>query len=561
MEVRMSRSDAGNSDRLSQLRALREMSSSRREFLGRAAALGLIPVLSGGTGLAPILSASAQENSPVQGGTFVTLGHQEVASLSPEGSGPTVQWVAIAQIHNALYELDHNYELVPVLAESYEASEDGLTYTFKLRTGVKFHNGDDFTSADVKYTYEWIMDEANASTRVSNFELVDSVEAPDDTTIVVTLTEPDVTFMVNVAPTYIYPSKYHAETGEEEYTGKPVGTGPFKLKEWNAQQRTVLEAYEDHFRGRPNFDEFRLDVVPEAGGRLAALESGEADNSIWALNAEDNQTLVDSGDFTVFETMNVATNHFPLNNTHPVLGDKAVRKAMMHAIDRQALADDIFQGQAIVATSNLSPAVEKYYNPDVTTYDFNPDTARQLLEDAGWVEGDDGIREKDGQKLSFTCVAITGDSNRRPEAEIAQQLYKDVGMDMQLQEATVDIILEAMVAGEMDMSLFNWTYGGNSGDPDARDTLGTGGANNFSNFSNERVDELLSAGVTELDEEKRIEMYREIQAIVAEEVPFIFLLVFTGFAFYNNRVKGLPDSVLQSDNIYPFLFQLWKEEE
>jgi len=558
----MSREAVQDYERISRLQALKNTTSSRREFLNRAAALGLIPVLSGGSGLAPFGSALAgQENSPVQGGTFVTLGHQEVASLSPEATGPTVQWVAITQIHNALYELDHNYELVPVLAESYEPSEDGLTYTFKLRSGVKFHNGDDFTSADVKYTYDWIMDEANASTQAANFELVESVETPDDLTVVVTLTEPDVTFMVNVGQTFILPSKYHAEIGEEEYSAKPVGTGPFKLLEWNAQQRTVLEAFEDHFRGRPNFDRFQLDVVPEAAGRLAALESGQADNSIWALNAEDNQLLIDSGNFTVFETMNVATNHFPVNNTHPVLSDKAVRKAMMHAIDRQALADDIFRGQAVIATSNLSPAIEKYYNPDVVTYDYNPDTARQLLEEAGWVEGEDGIREKDGQKLSFTCVTITGDTQRRPEAEIAQQQLREVGMDMQLQEATVDTILEAMVAGEMDMSLFNWTYGGNNGDPDARDTLMTGGANNFSNFSNERVDELLRLGVTEQDEEKRIEIYREIQEIVADEVPFIFLLVFTGFSFYSNSIKGLPDSVLNSDNLYPFIFQLWKEEE
>jgi peptide/nickel transport system substrate-binding protein len=501
-----------------------------------------------------------QENSPVQGGTFVTLGHQEVAGLSPEQAGPTVQWVAITQIHNALYEINANLELVPVLAESHEPSEDGLTYTFKLRSGVTFHNGDSFTSEDVKYTFDWIMDEANASTRSADFELVDSVEAQDESTIVVTLTEPDVTFMVNVATTFIYPSAYHAEVGEEAYTAEPVGTGPFKLLEWNAQQRTVLEAFEEHFRGRPNFDQFQLDVVPEPAGRVAALESGQADNSIWALNAEDNKLLVESGDFTVFETIQNATNHFPLNNTHPVLSDKAVRKALMHALDRQALADDIFQGQAVIATSNLSPKVEKFYNEDVVKYDHNPETAMQMFDEAGWVEGDDGVREKDGQKLTFTCVTITGDSNRRPEAEIAQQWFSDIGVDMQLQEATVDIILEAMTAGDMDMSLFNWVYGGNSGEPDARDTLGSDGANNFSNFSNERVDELLTMGVTETDEEQRIEIYKEIQAIVAEEVPFLFLLVFTDFAFYTSSVKGLPDSVLQSDNIYPFLFELWKEE-
>lgn len=558
----MSGSNAGNFERTVKLRRLMNSTSSRREFLNRAAAAGLIPVVAGGAGLSGMASASAkQENSPVQGGTFVTMGHQEIQGLSPEQAGPTVQWVAISQIHNALYEINHNYELIPVLAESYEPSDDGLTYTFRLRDEVTFHNGDAFTSADVLYTYEWIMDEANASTRSANFGLVESVEAPDDLTIVVTLNEPDVTFMVNVAPTFIYPSTYHAEVGEEEYSANPVGTGPFRLLEWNAQQRTLLEAYEDHFRGRANFDQFQLDVVPEAGGRLAALESGQADNSIWALNAEDNVTLEESGEFTVFETLNVAVNHFPMNNNHPVLGDRAVRRALMHAIDREAIAEDIFQGQAVLATSNLSPKIEMYYNEDVMTYDYNPETAMQLLEEAGWVMGDDGIREKDGQALTFTCVTITGDSQRRPEAEIAQQQFQEIGVDMQLQEAPTAQILEAMVAGEMDMSLFNWTYGGSAGgDPDARDTLMTGGANNFSNFSNERVDQLLVEGVTELDEEARVEMYREIQAIVAEEVPFLYLLYFTGFSFYANSIQGLPETVLDSDNIYPFLFELWKEE-
>ncbi|MDQ4044574.1 MAG: ABC transporter substrate-binding protein, partial [Chloroflexota bacterium] len=472
-----------------------------------------------------------------------------------------VQWVLITQIFSSMYELNHNLELVPVLAESYEASEDGLTYTFKLREGVKFHNGDDFTSADVKYTFDWTKNPDNASVNAGATELVESVETPDDYTVVVNLTAPDVTFMIGGAALSILPSKAHEEMGEEEFSADPIGTGPFMLEEWNAQQRTVLAAFEDHFRGRPNFDRFQLDVVPEAGGRLAALESGQAHNSVWALNAEDNILMMENEDFTYYETIQDAVNHFPMNNQHPVLGDVQVRKALMHAIDREAIIADIFMDQATLATANLSPKHERYYNPDVTLYDYNPDTARQLLEEAGWVEGDDGIREKDGEKLSFTCVTITGDSNRRPEAELAQQWFKEIGVDMQLQEATVDIILDAMTAGEMDMSLFNWTYGGNNGDPDARDTLGSDGANNFSNYSNERVDELLLQGIQEQDEEVRAEIYKEIQAIVAEEVPFLYILYFNDYAFYHNSVKGLPESILSSEGIYPFAFQLWLEEE
>jgi peptide/nickel transport system substrate-binding protein len=548
-------------ERISMLQRLRQSSSSRRDFLNRAMAAGLIPVIAGGTSLSGVATAAGmQESSPVQGGTFVTLGHQEVAGLSPEFSGPTVQWVPIVQVFNALYQLNHNLELVPVLAESHEASEDGLTYTFRLRQGVKFHNGDDFTSADVKYTFDWVADPENASNHAGATELVESVETPDEHTVVVTLTEPDVTFMIGGAALLILPSAYHEEVGEEEFSANPVGTGPFMLEEWSAQERTVLVAFDEHFRGRPHFDRFQLDVVPEAGGRLAALESRQADNSIWALNAEDNASMMENDDFVYFETIQNALNHFPMNNEHPILSDKQVRKALMHALDREAIVQDIFQGQATLATSNLSPKHERYYNPDVVEYDFNPDTARQLLEEAGWVEGDDGIREKDGEKLAFTCVTITGDSNRRPEAELAQQWFLDVGVDMSLQEAPVQTILDAMTAGDMDMSLFNWTYGGSSGDPDARVSLHTEGANNFSNFSNERVDELLEAGIRETDEERRVEIYSEIQEIVAEEVPFLIVLYFNNYAFFSTSIRGLPDTVLEADNIYPFAFELWKDE-
>ena len=546
-------------ERRSAIRALMSQYSDRRSVLKAAAAAGLIPVLSSAT-VAARAAAAAQDSQPVRGGTFVTLAHDAIEALSPEDAGETVQWVAIANLFDGLYMVNEMYELEPVLADSYEPSADGLTYTFKLKEGVTFHNGDAFSADDVVYTYEWIMDEANASTRAANFELVEKVEAPDPTTVVVTLKEPDVTFMVNVATTLIYPATYHQETGEDAFKGKPVGTGPFTLGEWNPQQRVVLNAYEDYFRGRPNFDAVRIDVVPEAAGRMAALETGQADNSIWGLNAEDNTALKESGNFKVYETLQVATNHFPLNNEHPFLSDKAVRQALMFALDRQSFADDIFLGQAQVATSNLSPAVEKYYNPDVPKYEFDPEKARQLLEDAGWVEGSDGVREKDGVKAAFTLMVFQGDTQRRPEAEIAQQWWSDIGVQVELQEGITSDILAGMVDGTYDAALFNWVYGGSNGDPDARDTLSTGGANNFSRYSNEEVDQLLRDGVRELDEEKRIEIYKRIQEIIADEVPFLFLLNLQNITFYANRVKGLPDEVLQADNLYPKLYQFWIQE-
>ncbi len=522
-----------------------------------AAAAGLIPVLTTGQVAA---RAAAQDSQPVQGGTFITIGHHDVSTLSPDNDGETVIWAVVRQIHDSLYIVNDQYELEPVLAESYEPSADGRTYTFRLRQGVTFHNGDPFTSADVKYTYDWIKDPANASTRAGLLDLLESVETPDDYTVIFNLADADVTFMVQAAVLMIYPSTYHAEVGEDAYSGAPVGTGAFKLgesSEWVPAQRTVLEANEEYFRGRPNFDQFQIDIVPEANGRWAALDTGAADNSIWSLNAEDNTLLEESGNFTVFLTLNNAVNHFVLNNERPVLSDVNVRKALLHATDRQALVDDVFLGQAVLATSNLSPNVETYYNPDVTLYEHDPEAAMALLDEAGWVLGDDGVREKDGERLAFTLAVIQGDTARRPEAELAQQWYLDIGVEMELQEVTDAVA--GMIEGTYDAALFNWVYGGGDGEPDARDTLGSDGANNFSHFSNDEVDELLNQGVLELDEAARVDIYARIQEIVAENVPFLYFLHLQGFSFWANSIKGLPESVLSSDNLYQNLHKLWKE--
>jgi peptide/nickel transport system substrate-binding protein len=540
------------------LRRLMATTGSRRDMLKAAAAAGLIPVLATGQVAA---RAAAQDSQPVQGGTFITIGHHDVSTLSPDNDGETVIWAVVSQIHDSLYLVNDQYELEPSLAESYEPSADGKSYTFKLRQGVKFHNGDPFTSADVKYTFDWIKDPANASTRGATMELVESVEAPDENTVVVNLSAADATFMVNTSTTLIYPATYHAEVGEEAYSGAPIGTGAFKLDgggEWIPAQRTVLVANEEYFRGRPNFDQFQIDIVPEAAGRMAALETGAADNSIWTLNAEDNTTISESGDFTVYLTLNNAVNHFVLNNEKPALADLAVRKALLHATDRQAFIDDVYLGQAVMATSNLSPNVEKFYNPDVTIYEYDPEISKTLLDEAGWVAGDDGVRAKDGTKLAFTLAIIQGDSQRRPEAEVAQQWYKDIGVEMELEEVTDAVA--GMIEGKYDASLFNWVYGGNSGEPDSRDTLSSTGSNNFSHFSNEELDGLLQDGILELDEAKRVVIYNRVQEIVAENVPFLYFLHPQGYSFWANSIKGLPETVLSSDNLYLNLSRLWKEE-
>ncbi len=234
----------------------------------------------------------------------------------------------------------------------------------------------------------------------ATMELVESVETPDDFTVVVNLTAADATFMVNTATTLIYPAKYHAEVGEEAYSGAPIGTGAFKLDgggEWIPAQRTVLVANEDYFRGRPNFDQFQIDIVPEANGRWAALDTGTADNSIWSLNAEDNTRWSMSGNFTVYQTLNNAVNHFVLNNEKPPwpISQCARRSDPRHrppGIHRRCLPRPGRDGDQ----QSLAERREVLQPGRAHSTNTIRRSAKTLLDEAGWVAGDDGIREKDG---------------------------------------------------------------------------------------------------------------------------------------------------------------------
>lgn len=500
---------------------------------------------------APPVAGNAASSEPVSGGALGLMGHQEVAGLSPDDAGPSVQTTMIMAIHNSLVLLDKDLVTQPVLAESYEIAEDGLTYTFKLHEGVLFHDGKELTSADVQYTYDYYRNPDNGATLINNFLGIESIDTPDDYTVVVNMSEVNAASLTTWAETPIVQSEYHAEVGEDTYRTAPIGTGAFKLVEFNPAEVVLVEAFDDHFRGRPRIDMIRQEVVPEPSVRTIALETGDADSALWPLLVEDSLRLAEDPNFTVIKTSTGGVKHIPLNNKLPQLSDKRVRQAMMHALDRQRIIDDLWNGAATVAHSNLGPMFTFYsldQDPNLKRYDYDLDKAGALLDEAGWVMGADGVREKDGIKLTFTCTTITGDSARRPIAEFAQQAFKEVGIDMQLAESPISSILEGLTNGTVDASLFNWTYG--SVDPDPSSTLRSDGGQNWNSFENTRVDELIDLGLKTVDPEQRREYYHEIQQIVAEEVPMLYLQWDDWYNVFTSRVKGLPESANDAFSIY-----------
>lgn len=538
---------------------LRELSPlTRRELLRRAAALGIAASAANTVLLRDPLIVTAGP-SPRRGGQVRVAGHQEVSSLSPDDAAPSVHWVMVAQMHNALIEGNEYNVLERALAESYSVTPDGMRYTFRLRRGVRFHDGSELTAEDVKYTYEWYMNPANAANYAINFKSVDRVETPDRYTVVVRMKEPFAPFLVTTATTFIHSARYHGRVGERAYKSQPMGTGPFKLREWRPAEFTVVEAFDQHFRGRPNIDVFRQDVVPEASVRTIALRTGASDSATWPLLAEDNLAFEANPNFTVFRTSSTGVNHFPLNNKLPQLSDRRVRQAMMHAIDRQRLINDVFQGTAVIADSIYPPSMRTWFDRSLKTYPYDQARARTLLEEAGWRMGPGNVRVKDGQRLSFTCAVITGDRARRPQAEIAQQDLAQVGIEMRIVERPVATILAQLPKGELDASLFNWTYNSGPLEPDPSSTLRTGSVRNFAQFSNARMDQLLDQGLREVDVKKRQRIYSDVQKIFVEEVPVLYIMYWDWFNVFSRRVKGLPAKPENAFPIYRGAYKWWIE--
>ena len=545
-------------------------SMTRREFLRYSALSGSAALLvacgpaepAGDSGEAapdeaPAEAPAAQMSGPKQGGTMVWVGHQEVAGLSPADVGPTVHWVMIINIHNPLVTVDENNELELVLAESIDVSADGLTYIFKLHEGVLFHDGTELTADDVAYTIDYYGNPDNGAPIVGSFTGIGSVEAPDKYTVQVNMVDINAASLTSWATVPILQSAYHAEVGEDTYRTAPIGTGPYKLKEWRPAEFTELEAFDDHFRGRPNIDVLREDIVPEPSVRMIALQTGEADSAVWPLLVEDSIYLESEPSFVNFRTLANSIKHFPLNNSIPQLAEKEVRQAMMYALDRQRIIDDLWNGAAQVSHSNLTPA-SPYHHTGLKQYDFNPQEAMALLDGAGWTAGSDGIREKDGTKLSFTITTITGDQARRPIAELTQLMFADVGIDVLLEEAPVATILQGMREGTMDASLYNWTYG-NAVEPDPFSTLHSTGGNNFAQFNNARLDELIEEGLKVVSYEEREPYYHEIQEIFVEEQPVLNLQFDEWMNVFNSRIKGLPESPKNS-GMYQQAYKWWIEE-
>ena len=470
--------------------------------------------------------SGAVAGSPKSGGTLQVLLQADSETLDPHKTTNSTALILIQLLYDRLVEVTPDDTIVPGLAKDWTISDDGLTYTFNLREGVKFQDGSDFTSADVKASIARIVDPATASPVKANFEIVKSVDTPDDHTVVMTLSVPYAPFLAQLASqnSAIVPS----EAGDELAT-KPDGTGSFKLSSWDINQKAVLVKNPDYWdAGKPYLDGITFTFLEDANARVAALQSKRID-FLYRMPEELVPVLQAESDVTVAGGAGTNSWYYWVLNPHQgPTADVKVRQALYWAIDREQLVDLCRPGAAWAHSSGFMPP-DHWAGVKEEIYTYDPEKAKQLLADAGYPNG-----------FPIEIWVLTGRASYNCMAEALQAQLEKVGV-----HATIELheIGEMTAVGDhLEDGTFQSMMLGLVGtlDPDIRvqQTFVTDGGSNLVDFSDKEVDQLAAEAQATTDQNKRGDLYRELQRRLAEVGPYAFLHNYGSFDAVLNDVKG-----------------------
>ena len=446
---------------------------------------------------------------------------------------------------------------VPDLATSWEPAPDGLAWTFKLRQGVKWHDGAPFTAADVKFTIDNIMNpQVNALFR-SNLVGLKGAEVVDDQTVKLLLDKPfsslpiQLGYNVAMAPKHLLDGKDLNTL--EEYIQKPIGTGPFRIKEIVKGSYIAMEAFPDFYEGRPNLDGLVFKIVPEINTQVAQLRTGELDLAL--IEPPHKETLRNQQNLQFATVEQPNTFYFCLNNAREPFNDKRVRLALTLGCNRQLMVERILRGEAPVAAGAYGTAFGEFQNKELKPYPYDPERAQQLLGEAGWKPGADGIMEKDGKRMSFGFMVDKGNPTREQMALALQQDWKKIGVDIQIdvQEFNVYLRRGNSRPGDYDART-GWRI--TAPDPDKTSEYTTDGSNNHYMYSNAEVDRLMEQGKAESDQQKRLEIYHKIQQQIYDDLPIIWVYYWTEIVALNKAINGLPEMGIRDSLTYTH--KLWR---
>lgn len=520
------------------------MTITRRTFV---TTLGAAPFLTSVGAILYPTSARAQEQ-PRRGGTLVYALGSDPAHFNLAITTDLNSQQAATHMFSQVLRVTKDGKFTGDLAESWHMAEDGLIYTFKIRQNAKWHDGRRLTAEDVRYALADINMKYNpiAST---GFGAVDKIEAPDDTTLIIRMKTPFPAFLPwSFVNQWIYPKHVYEGTdprqNERNYKN-PIGSGPFMLREYVRGSHIIMERNPHYYMsGMPYLDRVVAKFIPNNAARVLALETGEVDYvSIYNLPASAVPDLRKHKDLTVFTHRNRVNYggimaHINLRNEY--LRRKEVRQALYSAIDRKLLVERAVAGLAEPASSPVSSLHEPWFNPAVANkYPFDPKKAEALLEQAGAKRGAGGRRFS--LRISY---AGNGEGGAlQSAAEIMREQVRDVGIDLVLEPKDYAVWMEgAHLKWDFDLSMGSYQTGPDPAIAVSRlyitRNIQKMMGRNLMGYSNPKVDELFDAAEGELDTQKRVKLYHEVQGILADEVPVLWLWDRLSTMAHRNRVKG-----------------------
>jgi len=557
---------------------------SRREFLRLLAIGAAVPMA--GTFLAacspetpaPVTETEKPEspaavtdpNAGKIGGTLVLGCYQEAHTLNWILVGTPIAFATMMlyPMFEPLLRYNSDSILEPALLtevptiQNGGVSADGLTYTLKMRPGVVWEDSTPCTMKDWKFTVDFLLNPINNAVMTTGWKDIDTITLQDDLTAIVKMKNIYVPFIDECLALWpLLPEHVQSKMTSEEFGKKPVGNGPYKFMEWVPGDHITLERNPNYWREPKAFiDKLIFKIVPDRNTVLAQAKTGDIGIGVDYTEAQ-IPTLeeVDSIYLSIVPSSNWERYYFTMvekddiTKPHPIFGDVKVRKAISIATDRQTVVDTILHGKTEIAKNDLDNS--PWENLNIMPYPFDPDEARKLLDEAGWVPGSDGIRVKDGLRLSFTHGTTAGNQTRETIQAMIQANLKDVGAEMLIRNEPASVFFGTFDTGKGYMSReYEWhgsTGGLGSTDPNMYPywhssqipTSENPNGFNIPGLKNKELDELLEAQLVEVDAKKRKEILDKVQEIFYDEYPVLPMYDRVNIHSVANTVKGIKPSM------------------
>jgi peptide/nickel transport system substrate-binding protein len=439
-------------------------------------------------------------------------------------------------VFNGLLKYDRDLKrLVGDLAERWEVEKGPKPrITFHLRRGVRWHDGAPFSAEDVKFTFETIMDPRTNTVRRSDFELVERLEVLDPYTVRVTYREPFSpgleTWGIGIIPKHLLAGE---DINNAPFNSRPVGTGPFRFVSWVSDEKIILGANPDYWEGRPRLDWVIIRIIPETALSEIELLTGGVD--YYGIAPHQYKRISREANLEVFSQPSLGYTYIGWNLKNPLFRDVRVRRALALAINRQEIVRHVLYGLGKVATGPF-PYHMWYANPNVPPLPYDPELAKELLREAGWRPGADGVLTKDGQRFSFTLITNTGNDLRRDVSVLVQRQLAQLGIDVRLVPYEWSVFLkDFIIPRHFDATVLGWSLGV---DPDCYNIFHSSQIKdgfNFTGYSSPEADRLMVAGRREYDHEARRRIYWRLHEVLANDQPYCFLYVGEGTEALRNR--------------------------